>query len=102
MRSSRKHHSREFKLEAVRRVLESGQSQADVASELNVSANTICRWKQQYQAEQDEAFPGTGHQTSQSSTVSKLRRENKRLRQERDFLKKTAIYFANQNESGSK
>lgn len=88
-------HSRELKLEAVRRVLESGLPQNQVARELGLSPNTHSRWKRQYQAEQKEAFPGKGRQTSQAALVSSLRRENERLRQERDFLKKTVIYFAN-------
>jgi transposase len=101
MGSPRKRYSREFKIETVRKILETGQSQAEVARELDISANTVCRWKQQYQVEQKEAFPGTGRQTSSAALVSRLRRENERLRQERDFLKKTAIYFAHENESGS-
>jgi transposase len=101
MGSSCKRYSREFKVETVRKILETGQSQAEVARELDISANAVCRWKRQYQVEQKEAFPGTGRQTSSAALVSRLRRENERLRQERDFLKKTAIYFAHENEPDS-
>ena len=101
MSRSSPRYSRELKLEAVRRVLESGLPQNQVARDLGLSPNTLSRWKRQFQAEQKEAFPGKGRQTSQAPLVSRLRRENERLRQELDFLKKTASYFARANEPGS-
>ena len=48
MSTPRRRFSREFKLEAVRRVQETGRTQAQVADELGVSANTLCRWMKQY------------------------------------------------------
>ena len=63
MNPSRRRYSRGFKLEIIRRVQETGRSQAEVVKELGVSANTLSRWKHQYQAEQKEALPG---QTRQS------------------------------------
>lgn len=99
MSSSQKRYSREFKLETVRRIQATGLSQAEVARELDISPNTISRWMRQFRDEKAEAFPGKGSQTSQAALISRLRRENERLRQERDFLKKTAAYFAATNES---
>ena len=98
MSSSRKSYSRDFKLEVVRRIQATGQSQAQVAKELGISPNTLSRWMRQYRDEKGESFPGTGHQTSQAALISRLRRENERLRKERDFLKKTAKYFATQKD----
>lgn len=98
MTPSRRRYSREFKLEVVRRVQESGLSQAQIAKDLGISANTLSRWMQQARRERDEAFPGKGQQTSQAALISKLRRDNERLRKERDFLKKTASYFATRSE----
>ena len=88
MSVSRRRYSREFKLEVVRRVQELGRTQAQVAEELGVSANTINRWVKQFRQEKDDAFPGKGRQTSQAALISRLRRESERLRKERDFLKK--------------
>ena len=47
MSSSRRRYSREFKLEVIRRVHETGQSQAQVAEDLGISANTLSRWMKQ-------------------------------------------------------
>ena len=70
MGSSRNRYSREFKVETVRNILETGQSQTEVARELDIRANTVSRWKRQYQVEQKEAFPGTGRQTSSAALVA--------------------------------
>ncbi len=98
MSSSRRRFSREFKLEVVRRVEETGRTQSQVAKELEISANTLSRWVRQFRDEQVEAFPGKGRQNSKDAAIRRLRRENERLRKERDFLKKTAKYFASKNE----
>ena len=47
----RRRFSRELKMEAIRRVQETGRTQAEVAEELGVSANTLCRWVNQYRVE---------------------------------------------------
>jgi transposase-like protein len=99
MSSSQKRYSREFKLEVVRRVQVTGQRQIEVARELGISPNTLSRWMRQFRDEKTEAFPGKGSQTSQAALIARLRRENERLRKERDFLKKTAAYFAATKES---
>ena len=99
MSTPRRRFNREFKLEAIRRVQETGRTQSQVAEELGVSANTLCRWMKQYRTDKAEPFPGKGRQTSQAALISRLRRENERLRKERDFLKKTSAYFAAKSES---
>ena len=97
--SAKKRYSREFKLELVRRIQETGRTQSEVAKELGIAPNTVSRWVRQYRDEKVEAFPGKGSQTSQAALISRLRRENECLRKERDFLKKTAKYFAAKSES---
>lgn len=71
----RRRYSRELKLEVIRRVHETGRSQAQVAKELGISTNTLSRWMRQHREEKAEAFPGTGRQTSQAALISRLRRE---------------------------
>ena len=99
MSSSGKRYSREYKIEVVRRVQITGQSQREVAQELGISPNTLSRWMRQFRDDKAEAFPGKGKQTSQAALIARLRRENERLRKERDFLKKTSAYFAAIKES---
>ena len=89
----RKRYSREFKLEAVRRTQVSGKSVAEVARELELPVHHLYKWRTEVDRKTTEAFPGVGHNTP-NTELEDLRRENKRLREERDILKKSLIYFA--------
>ena len=51
-------------------------------------------WVRQFKSEAGEAFRGNGKLTAQDEEMRRLRRENAELREERDFLKKTATWFA--------
>lgn len=89
----RKRYSREFKMEAVRRSNESGKTVAETARELDISVVHLYRWRDQEAKAKENAFPGSGRKNNLDE-LERLRRENAQLRQERDILKKTAIYFA--------
>ena len=90
----RQRFSREFKLEAVRQ-LELGQKPATQrALELGVARNRRYKWQAQRRAGQRlHAGPGRP-QRAEESEVSRLRRELKRVREERDILKKAQAHFA--------
>lgn len=94
MVQKRKSYSREFKLEAVAMVTEGGVSMAQAARNLGISENSLWRWKKELEADPDHAFPGKGHQKPPDDELARLRRENKRLRQERDILKKAVGIFS--------
>ena len=101
-KSKRKSHSREFKLEAVRRSYEVGKTTAEVARELDVRENDLHQWRKEVAEKGDHVFPGAGRKTpGNSNELEQLRRENARLREERDILKKSAIYFAGELKTGT-
>ena len=89
----RKRYSREFKLEAVRLCEESGKPVAEVARELDISVHQLRNWRFIARTKKENAFPGNGKKDT-TDELTRLRKEVKELRQERDILKKTAIYFA--------
>ena len=95
MGKSRRKHSREFKLEAVKQVVEQGHSVSEVADALGINRNLLTRWKSQLQSEGELAFPGHGRQSEAEAEIKRLKRELAIARQERDILKKAAAYFAN-------
>ena len=97
-RKDRKRYSREFKLEAVRMANESGKPVAEVTRELDISVHHLYRWRDQAQKQGDQVFPGHGNSQDE---LAKLRRENVRLREERDILKKSLIFFAKDGQLGS-
>jgi len=94
MGSSRRKHSREFKIEAVKQVVEKGRSVSDVAEGLGIHANMLSRWKTELESEGAVAFPGNGKMTGQDEEIRRLRRELSIAQQERDILKKAVGFFA--------
>ena len=81
------------KREAVRLVTEQGYSMSQAARNLNININMLRRWKHQINEQGQDAFPGKGRLQSEQEELYRLREENKRLRMERDILKKTVTFF---------
>lgn len=98
MADKRRQFTREFKLEAIRLLVEEKRPVAEVARQLGIRCDMLRAWRHQLEGRAGlsapEAFPGHGHSPSPEEEVRRLRREVERLRQERDFLKKAAAYFA--------
>ena len=61
--------TREFKVEAVRQMVEGERTVAEVARDLEISRNVLYRWKRQVTAETDAAFPGSGRRSRRSCTA---------------------------------
>ncbi len=101
MATTRRQFTPEFKLEAVRLATESSKPQAQIARELGIRPDMLRAWKRQVEGRAgcaaEDVFPGNGKLPSQDEEVQRLRRENELLRQERDFLKKAAAYFAKES-----
>lgn len=99
----RKHYSREFKLEVIRQSNESGKSASQIARELNIPSHNVYKWRDEAKRLKEGAWPGIGRIASsyKDGELRRLRIENDKLRQERDILKKTIIFFAKDQESAS-
>lgn len=90
----RRSFSKQFKINAVKMLVEEGRKVSETARELDVSENTLHNWKRKYLDDREEAFPGNGKLKFRDEYIRKLELENKRLKDERDILKKAAIFFA--------
>ena len=91
----RRKFSREFKVEAVRLVTEKGHSLSSVARDLDLDPKLLRRWRAEHEQNGGEnAFPGRGHLRGEGEQVRLLLRENERLREERDILKKALAIFS--------
>lgn len=88
--SERKIYTDEFKREAVRLAKERGNI-AQTARELGISDNTLQGWKLQMERTPDHPFPGNGH--PRDAEVTNLQRENARLKEENEILKKAVGIF---------
>ncbi len=83
----------EFKAEAVRIVRTSGKSVPVVARELDLTETCLRSWVQQAEVDTKQD-PHGALTTDERAELTRLRRELRTVEQERDFLKKTAAYFA--------
>jgi transposase len=68
--------------------------------EFGPTATTIASWAKQ--ADLDEGRRSDGLTTEERTELTQLRRENARLREERDILKKAAAWFAQESEATPK
>ncbi len=84
MGSTRRSFSREFKLEAVRMVTESGHSLAQVARDLDIRPDMLRRWRRQFEQDPEQAFPGVGQRKAVDEEMWQLRRKLDRVTPERD------------------
>jgi transposase-like protein len=93
-----KTYSKEFKLEAVRLLEKSGRPGAEIARELGIKRNQLYKWQARLAAQgKDDAFPGHGKQLGETAELTRLKRENARLQEENEILKKAARYFARES-----
>ena len=96
MTQKRKHYSKQFKVDAVKLVIEQGYNVSEAARNLGIHHSSLRRWKKQLETNGNQAFPGKGNLSSEKEELYQLRKEVKRLRMEREILKKAAAFFANE------
>lgn len=97
----RKSYGKEFKLDAVRLLVEQGRSVASVARDLGVNENSLHHWKKQYLNDGKGSFPGHGKLKPADEELHRLRRELEEVKEERDILKKALGYFSKPRKKGT-
>jgi transposase len=85
-------YSEQFKRDAVRLVTDEGYSVNAAASSVGVGNTTLTKWVAKYG---DETASSKQRYASKDDELEALKAENRRLRMERDILKKAAAFFAN-------
>jgi transposase len=98
MTQKRKHYSKQFKIDAVKLVTEQGFNVSEAARNLGIHHSSLRHWKRQLESAGNQAFPGKGNLSSDKEELNRLRKEIKRLRMERDILKKAAAFFAKESQ----
>jgi transposase len=91
-RRPRRRFDEEFKAQAVRLVLDEGQSVGSVARDLDLTETALREWVNRARA--DRTKGKTGLTTAEREELTRLRRENRILQEEREILKKAAAFFA--------
>jgi transposase len=93
----RRKFSAEYKAETVRLVQRSGKSIGQMALELGIGETALRRWVEQAEIEAGHG-PDGALKRSEREELVELRRENRRLRLEREILKKATAFFAKESE----
>ena len=93
----RKKYTKEFKRDAVGLVTEQGYTKAEAARNLGIDSRMLGRWVRGLQSDEAEAFRGNGKRREEQEELRALREENRRLKLEREILKKAAAFFANES-----
>jgi transposase len=94
---TRRKFSREFKLEAVKMVVERGVALKQAARDLDLNENVLRRWIREFSEDLQDAFPELGNMKPEQAEIARLLREVAKLKMERDILKKAAAYFAKES-----
>ncbi len=94
-RRLRRTFTEEFKAGAVRLVLDEGKTVGRVARELDLTETALREWV--HRARADRSQGRTGLTTAEREELSRLRKENRILAEEREILKKAAAFFAKQS-----
>lgn len=94
-KKQRKQYSEHDKAEALR-LLAEGLSQAEAARRCDVPAQTLWNWVEQAKVDSGKGRPEQ-LTSDERSELTRLRRDVKRLEEERDILKKATAFFANES-----
>lgn len=92
MSDQRRRFTKEFKQQAVELMNTSDKSVAQIAEELGVESHQLYRWRRNLEADGSQAFRGNGK--ARSDELADLRKENARLKEERDILRKAVAIFS--------
>jgi transposase len=96
MGAARKKYTPEYRAEAVELVLSSGKPAAEIARELGIVEATLSNWVAQ--AKRRGEVVDEPLDVADRARLKELEDEVRRLRMERDFLKKAAAWFASQHQ----
>lgn len=90
----KKKYTKEFKLDAISLVKEQGYTRIEAAESLGIQRQLIGRWIKEQEIEGEESFRGQGKLTADQLEIRRLKEEVKRLKMEKEILKKAAVFFA--------
>ena len=96
MGRARKKYTQEYKDEAVELVISSGRPIAEIARDLGINEGTLGSWVAR--ARESGRVTEKPVTIDERARLRELEEENRRLKMERDFLKKAAAWFAKENQ----
>lgn len=90
-------YDKSFKEEATRLALSSPQPIAKTARDLGIKEALLYSWVSEEKNKNQTIIDGSGNQTNLVEELTRLRKENARLKEEREILKKATAFFAKES-----
>ena len=87
--------SEEYKIDAVKMVVENGLKTSQVSKDLGIGQSTLDKWVKDYRLRTEPIAT----KVNDKEEIRRLRAENQKLKLERDLLKKATLFFANDRSS---
>ena len=87
-------YGKEMKEQVALRILNEETTIRQMSEDLEVHYTTVRDWVRQYRKKKEEAFPGSGNKSESDAEMMRLLKENVDLKEENEFLKKAAAFFA--------
>lgn len=97
MKKKPKKYTKEFKAEAVKLMREQGYSQTQASDRLGISRVNLNRWEKEYVKSDKKNISAKKVISIEQKELDELHKEIKRLKMEREILKKAAAFFANES-----
>jgi len=94
----RNKYTKQFKKDAVNLIIKEGYKFTEAGRNLGIHEATLRRWKNEFEQDGEEAFPGKGNMTPEKEEIFRLRKEVHQLKMEREILKKAAVFFAKESD----
>jgi transposase-like protein len=91
-KKTRRRYTAEFKAAAVARLEEPGETLSSVAQALGVAATQVKTWRLEQQAA--GSAEAVARRRAEAAELQQLRRDNKRLQEENEILRKASAFFA--------
>jgi transposase len=93
-RRKNRHYDQQFKIDAVRLVVDGGQTVSQVSRDLGIARSMLQRWVQEFLGKPEGSFPGKGRLSKEQQELEELRRKLARAEEEREILKKALAVFS--------
>lgn len=90
-------YTNDFKQGAIKMVLEEGLSRSEVGRRLGTSSKNVSRWVREFESQNKPISSSDNSLTLLEKRNAELEKENRRLKMEREILKKAAAFFANES-----
>ena len=75
-------------------ILDQGYTRNEAARSLGINSTMLGRWVTEHQSGDGQTFRGNGKLTPEQAEIRQLKEENRRLKMEKDILKKATVFFA--------